>query len=294
MFVIDSAQESTGNALSTEIQDVSFHNNIMDSASRQDVRHETLLKIREYWAAKKREERARKRAALPPSDASSPPECRKVCKKIVRCWQDATQGMDLQTQKTIFSQILQHPTFCMLHSSTLHIEKSIFCNIQHTLNQVKVPHSADELMLKRAACMMMLNSEGGESNITRHTQIAKVFGMHRRNFVGANLRLQQGKDGQLPLQLCHRQLPQTSTITTEIRMLVFEFWQTETRVSPNKKDVCRKRLGRKVYTKHPIHLLDEPQVCSIEFVFHQVLCFLDLFCHHAYYLPQVLYSLAIL
>ena len=186
----------------------------------------------------------------------------------------------------------------MLHSSTLHIEKSIFCNIQHTFNQVKVPHSADELMLKRAACMMMLNSEGGESNITRHTQIAKFFGMHRRNFVAANLRLQQGKDGQLPLQLCHRQLPQTSTITTEIRMLVFEFWQTETRVSPNKKDVCRKRLGRKVYTKHPVHLLDEPQVCSNEFVFLLSIMFLryyqNLFCHHIYYLPQVLYSLAIL
>lgn len=298
MFVIETAQESTGSAQSTENQDVSFHNNILDSASRQDVRHEALLKIREYWAAKKREERARKRAACPPSDASSPPECRNVCKKIVRCWQDATQGMDLQTQKSIFSQLLQHPTFSMLHSSTLHIEKSIFCNIQHTFNQVKVPHSADELMLKRAACMMMLNSQGGESNITRHTQIAKVFGMHRRNFVAANLRLQQGKDGQLPLQLCHRQLPQTSTITTEIRMLVFEFWQTETRVSPNKKDVCRKRLGRKFYTKHPVHLLDEPQVCSNEFVFPSSIMFLryyqNLFCHHVYYLPQVLYSLAIL
>ena len=178
MFVFETAQESS--AQSTENQAVVIHNHTLDSASRQDVRHEALLKIREYWAAKKREERARKCAACPPSDASSPPECmRNVCKKIVRCWQDATQGMDLQTQKSIFSQLLQHPTFCMLHSSTLHIEKSIFCNIQHTFNQVKVPHSADELMLKRAACMMMLNSEGGESNITRHTQIAKFFGMHR-------------------------------------------------------------------------------------------------------------------
>ena len=71
--------------------------------------------------------------------------------------------------------------------------------------------------------MMMLNYEGGESNITRHTQIAKVFGMHRQNFVVANLQLQQGQDGKLPLQLCHCQLPQTSTITMEIRMLVFDF-----------------------------------------------------------------------
>lgn len=300
MFEI--AQESRSGSQSTESQvSVAFHNNLVDSPCRQDVRHEALLKIREYWAAKKREERARKRAICSSSDARSSPECmRNVCNKVVRCWQDATQGMDLQTQKQIFSQLLQHPTFCTLQSSTLHIEKSIFCNIQHTFNQVKVPHSAEELMLKRAACMMMLNSEGGESNIKRPAQIAKLFGMHRRNFVAANSRLQQGKDGQLPLQLCHRQLPQTSTITTEIRMLVFEFWRTETRVSPNKKDVCRKRLGRKVYTKHPVHLLDEPQVCSIEFVLPSSIMFLRYYQNLLsimlliYYLPQVLYSLVIL
>ncbi|MCO5597335.1 hypothetical protein L7F22_051411 [Adiantum nelumboides] len=34
----------------------------------------------------------------------------------------------------------------------------------------------------------------------------------------------------------------------------------ETRVSPNKKDVCSKRLARCSYVKHPIHLLEEPQV----------------------------------
>ncbi|MCO5571463.1 hypothetical protein L7F22_025203 [Adiantum nelumboides] len=38
------------------------------------------------------------------------------------------------------------------------------------------------------------------------------------------------------------------------------FWTDETRVSPNKKDVCSKRLARCSYVKHPIHLLEEPQV----------------------------------
>lgn len=116
--------------------------------------------------------------------------------------------------------------------------------------------------------------------------------------IGGSLQLQQGKDGKLPLQLCHHQLPQTSIITIEIRMLVFEFWRIETRVSPNKKDVCRKHLGKKVYTKHPVHLLDEPHVCSNEFVFPSIIMFLryyqNLFYYHIYYLPQVLYSLVIL
>ncbi|KAI5074791.1 hypothetical protein GOP47_0010752 [Adiantum capillus-veneris] len=35
---------------------------------------------------------------------------------------------------------------------------------------------------------------------------------------------------------------------------------SSTRVSPNKKDVCRKRIGRNSYVKHPVHLLEQSQV----------------------------------
>ena len=91
--------------------------------------------------------------------------------------------------------------------------------------------------------------------------MAKFAGFHRRNFATANAHLKQSEDGAFPLQLCLRQRPKSTIITMEIKEFVFGFWKTETRVSPNKKDVCRKHLGRKSYTKHPVHLLDESQVC---------------------------------
>lgn len=134
-------------------------------------------------------------------------------------------------------------------------------NIQHTLGQVKASLSEEELRLKRAACMMMVNSEGDASRAISHSQMARFTGLHRRNFAAASLRLKQGEDGAFPLPLCRRKQPQSRTITKEIIDIVFGFWQTETRVSPNKKDVCRKRLGRKAYVKHPVHLLDESHVC---------------------------------
>ncbi|MCO5591795.1 hypothetical protein L7F22_045787 [Adiantum nelumboides] len=49
-------------------------------------------------------------------------------------------------------------------------------------------------------------------------------------------------------------------ITQTIKDIVFQFWTDETRVPPNKKDVCSKRLARCSYVKHPIHLLKKPQV----------------------------------
>ena len=221
------------------------------------IRHETTRRIREYWALKKRESRRRKRER----DASYSSEyMTMVCKKVVKCWQVETQGMDLDARKNTFQQLLQQSTFRMLQPSSPNIEKSILCNIQHTLNQVKVSQSTEELKLKRAACMMMLNNEGDTSRYISNSQMAKLTGLHRQNFAAANARLKQGEDGEFPLQLCQRPRPQSNIITIAIKELVFGFWQTETRVSPNKKDVCRKRLGRKSYTKHPVHLLDESQV----------------------------------
>ena len=179
----------------------------------------------------------------------------------MKCWQEETKGMDLEARKETFQQLLQQSTFRMLQPSTTNIEKSILCNIQHTFNQVKGSMSTEELKLKRAACMMLLNNEGDATRCISNSKMAKLTGLHRRNFAAANLRLKQGEDGVFPLQLCQPQRQKSSIITTEIKELVFGFWQTETRVSPNKKDVCRKRLGRKSYTKHPVHLLDESQVC---------------------------------
>ena len=51
-----------------------------------------------------------------------------------------------------------------------------------------------------------------------------------------------------------------STIIDVLINIISSFWETESRVSPNKKNVYRKRIGRKCYIKHPMHLLGESQV----------------------------------
>lgn len=72
-------------------------------------------------------------------------------------------------------------------------------------------------------------------------------------------------DGSFPASACHRDDARRTHITQTVKDIVFQFWMDETRVSPNKKDVCSKRLARCSYVKHPIHLLEEPQVIDIFF-----------------------------
>ena len=66
-------------------------------------------------------------------------------------------------------------------------------------------------------------------------------------------------EGTSLLKLTTRCKPMTS-ITSEIKAVITSFWTNESRVSPNKKDLCRKPVGRNQYEEHPIHLLDVPQV----------------------------------
>ena len=100
--------------------------------------------------------------------------------------------------------------------------------------------------------MMVMNS-----STTNIAAASKALGTHRRNFYAAKQKLQQET---LPLHLCERKVRTKDAISDEVKELVVAFWMSNTRVSPNKKDVCRKRVGRKVHTIHPVHLLEQPQV----------------------------------
>ena len=77
----------------------------------------------------------------------------------------------------------------------------------------------------------------------------------------ANARLRlEDENTSFPVEACQQKIHCTTCITEDIKDLVFGFWTTETQVSPNKKDICQKRIERKAVLKHPVHLLDQNQV----------------------------------
>ena len=235
-----------------------FHN--LQQSNKGIESAAAISKIREYWAEKKREDRSRKKGVEMCCDSHVIKK--KAAKTVISCWQQVTREMDIDMKKDIFKLILQHPSFMNIPSfATSTVERSILSNIQNTMRQVKVPRSAAELALKRSACLMMLN--GNSSTRVNHTQTAKFLGLHRRNLVATSARLEVSEDGELPLELCQKQPKVSHVIDDQMKDLVLAFWTSHTRVSPNKKDVCRKRVGRGSFIEYVIHLLDEPQVHTL-------------------------------
>lgn len=228
--------------------------------------------MRNYWAAKQREHREKLKRMRAEVTCVDDRMKNKICKNMARSWVRQTEGMDMDTQKKIFMELLQHPKFRQLQSDESKYDQGFMNNIRSTLSQVKRPRSNNELFLKRSMLLSMLNGEGlacdgGAQNTTVSIRkAAKALGLHRRNLLAAKSRLQLEDDGVLPLEMCHRRPPRSYIITTEIKNMVIEFWSAETRVSPNRKDVCRQRIGRLAVVTHPIHLLDEPQVPIIYFL----------------------------
>lgn len=232
--------------------DASVHS--MDTAS-----------MREYWAAKKREQRRKERESSRLQDPSLMDEAKsrkQICSAMAKFWRKKTLGLTRSIQRELFQQLLLHPTFKDLQTSTASVESTLLSNIRNTLGQLKVPRSTHELFLKRSSLTMVMNNTDGTTQMN-HTRIAGILGVHRRNIAAASSRLEIKDDEEvLPLSACQRQLPQGNIVTGEVRDLVYAFWSSETRVSPNKKDICRKRIGRKSVVKHPVHLLDDSQVNS--------------------------------
>ena len=146
-------------------------------------------------------------------------------------------------------------------STATHMHTSVISALKSSLQVLKVPKCNDELFMKRGALTLIANGLGDQEVSLRRA--SEVLGIHPRNLYLARERLQRdGTSSQmLDLKQCQRQ-PRNDFLTSEIKELVVSFWTTESRVSPNKKDICRQRIGPKLYEKHPIHLLDDSQVCN--------------------------------
>ncbi|MCO5557394.1 hypothetical protein L7F22_010957 [Adiantum nelumboides] len=89
--------------------------------------------------------------------------------------------------------------------------------------------------------------------------LAKSLGIHKRNIGFANARLHlEDENISFPVLACQRQAHCSTNVKEDIKQLV-------TRVSPNKKDICQRRIDRKAVLMHPLHLLDQPQIFIVVF-----------------------------
>jgi hypothetical protein len=131
-------------------------------------------------------------------------------------------------------------------------------NLKEDLNEVKGVHSVEELAYKGA----ILNSVvGGGITAGQISRYSRILGTHHANIKRAAMRrefaVQEGSSlWRLPTW---KQRPGLSENTVES---IVAWWTTEMRVSPNKKEMTRNRIGPNEHEEHPTHYLCETQVCA--------------------------------
>ncbi|MCO5553393.1 hypothetical protein L7F22_006914 [Adiantum nelumboides] len=199
--------------------------------------------MREYWAAQKQKRRNATVNFVMESNTGEMDERKKrrICQSMVQHFDTLTVGMDASGRKEIFDELLQYPCFLTMQSKSIELEAIMLRNIRNILDHVKVPRSSDEFFVKKSAMLMLVNGGSKEQNIDMSIrQVAKLMEIHKRNLYSAkhNLVVSSEFDGSFRASACHRDDARRTHITHTVKDIVFQFWTDETRVSPNKKDVC--------------------------------------------------------
>ncbi|MCO5599945.1 hypothetical protein L7F22_054052 [Adiantum nelumboides] len=119
-----------------------------------------------------------------------------------------------------------------------------------SLRMVKGVESADKLAAKRVALHMVANNAGIQQYSDR--RVAKALGIQPGNLKKHRAYI-QAKTFKWVGEGCKRR---ADCLSEEVVHSVIQFWTSNIRVSPNKKDVCRQRISQKNYRFHPSHYLE--------------------------------------
>jgi hypothetical protein len=187
----------------------------------------------------------------------------KICSFIVAELENGCAGPRFQT--AVLEAVLRNnaiaPHLPEYYSSELEAKAthSFIQSYKKELQLLKNPTSAEKLVRKTTLLEAAVNSDA-----TGVRALSRVLGTNPQNISSAiHRRRTLESNGSSIFKLAERR--KRDGVLSGTRELVIAWWTSETRVSPNKKDVTRKRLGPKMYDQHATHLLLESQVCDLNF-----------------------------
>ena len=126
------------------------------------------------------------------------------------------------------------------------------------LESLKIPTSTEKLVRKTTLLEATVSC-----NVPGVRALSRVLGTKASNISNAIQRRQTlDSAGASIFTLAKRR--KREGLSNNTKVLVNLWWTSETRVSPNKKDVTRKRLGPKIYEHHPTHFLLESLVRFVQ------------------------------
>jgi hypothetical protein len=187
----------------------------------------------------------------------------KICSFIVAELENGCDGP--RFRKAVLESVLRSNTIAP-HLPDYYISEleakathSFIQSYKKELQMLKNPTSAEKLVRKKTLLEAAVSSD-----VTGVQALSRVLGTNSQNISSAiHRRRTLASNGSSIFKLPERR--RRDGVLSGTRELVIAWWTSETRVSPNKKDVTRKRLGPKVYDHHATHLLLESQVWYLMF-----------------------------
>lgn len=167
----------------------------------------------------------------------------------------------LECRRVIVEKLLNHNTFWPMmpeYYSRPQDAKSIFVFVESIRTEMQSVKNANSkvLLARKGALLDAAVSEGCDGS----RALGRVLQVHPRNVIAAVSRRILG-DPTNQFQLLER--AKRPGVSAYVKEKVLLWWTQKTRVSPNKKDVTRKRIGRNEYDVHATHYLTDTQVSSL-------------------------------
>lgn len=120
---------------------------------------------------------------------------------------------------------------------------------------MKIPQTSGKLARKRAILEAVVSEIDAD-----FSRFHRILGTNKTNVVEAVERLRSASTTTVERFSVPCRRKRKGGLSDDVKSAVTIWWTAETRVSPNRKDIRRKRLGRNLYDTHPAHLLMETQV----------------------------------
>ena len=172
-------------------------------------------------------------------------------------WYQETAGRGLQYQRSLVPKILKHVIWQSVlpnYSEMEHAWETVG-NIARGWQQIKGCHSKDDQRARNVIIPMVASVN------TSMRQTSLLTGIHRRNLqVGIVRRLSLDARVDRSLWALCGKSKRVDATPLNVCELIVEFWSLNSRVSPNRKDVVRKRIDSGMWETHATHHLMESQV----------------------------------
>ena len=175
------------------------------------------------------------------------------------------RGLSIEAQRACIEKFIAHPLIqgmipdYLSDLPTVKLNYEVIGNIKSGMTSHCVgSRKTDVVVAKDIVCTF-----AASQSVVSCTGVARLLGVDRRNIKRALVRRLQLDAHEDAFWINRKRTTRATQVTAEMKAQVIEWWTTESSISPNRKDIVRKRLSVNMWTEHPVHYLQVSQV-SIE------------------------------